>query len=290
MVFTWNYISVLVLFSLFSQIKSDCEPQNCIPGQWTPWTSCSVTCNKTPGTRHRERDIMKVESCGGTCDVDLSQTEPCTTDVCCPEDCQLSTWSGWRHCICTNTTSFCDLKGQEVWVCSRSRLLIQQEQCGGWCDHKYSETKCGNLCCRKNCILGTWTWWGPCIGQCEQEGVQFRNLRVEREEECGGDSCESMQRNETRSCMGGCCPVNCVLGEWSEWGECNATCGKGSNKRTRFVQKAECNGVECTESSDENQYKDCTKYINVDCVVRIYVYTLYDFHLYFILHNPDISN
>jgi hypothetical protein len=163
MVFTWNYFSVVVLFSFFSKIKSDCEPQNCIPGQWTPWTSCSVlaqhtvnwtttthtrpclvslhcltwvsttflfpfnaqipklnpflftlsytrtppcpgskntilsttqistfcfrvfcipgqwtpwtscsvTCNKTPGTRHRERDIMMVESCGGTCDVDL---------------------------------------------------------------------------------------------------------------------------------------------------------------------------------------------------------------------------
>lgn len=269
--FDFNYLLTLTFLSLYVGVHPQCVPTNCIPGEWTNWSPCSTSCNDTPGVRQRERRIIASESCGGTCNIKKIEEEPCNRDVCCPQDCEYTQWSKWRFCYCTNQTDICKLKGEERVVCSRMRNKIREASCGGYCDNHdksiQSDTKCFNLCCQKNCLIGSWSWWSPCKGQCEQRGTQYRYKYILQHPECGGTPCESLQKNETRSCDVGCCPVHCILGKWGEWSKCNATCGEGLQRRTRFVQKPECGGKECQESSDEFQYKDCTKYINVDCVV-----------------------
>lgn len=52
-------------------------------------------------------------------------------------------------------------------------------------------------------------------------------------------------------------PVDCV-GEWSEWGECDAECGGGTKTRTYSVTtSAIAGGTECDYSQNETQTDDC---------------------------------
>ena len=87
---------------------------------------------------------------------------------------------------------------------------------------------------------------------------------VSKEPKCGGTRCEYEQ--DQRDCTGACCPVDCVEGPWSAWSVCPATCGTSTVTRTRFVQRAECGGVEC-EDNTEQESKECEQYNNVDCKV-----------------------
>lgn len=50
--------------------------------------------------------------------------------------------------------------------------------------------------------------------------------------------------------------VNCKMGQWTGWGACDKSCGKGNQTRTRAVLKAEANGGICADSRSEVQ--ECT--------------------------------
>ena len=50
--------------------------------------------------------------------------------------------------------------------------------------------------------------------------------------------------------------VDCVWGEFGEWTECSATCGTGSQSRTRTIETpAQNGGVAC--SGAEMETRDC---------------------------------
>ena len=90
------------------------------------------------------------------------------------------------------------------------------------------------------------------------------SLPFRQEPECGGTRCD--YESDQRHCTGGCCPVDCAQGPWSAWSLCPATCGTGRVTRTRFVQRAECGGVQCLDNT-AMESKDCEQYNNVDCKV-----------------------
>ena len=59
--------------------------------------------------------------------------------------------------------------------------------------------------------------------------------------------------------------MDCLLGKWTEWGECDNLCGPGNQTRTRFVQLGACGGVECPEdgaTATENRQCKGTEVIN----------------------------
>lgn len=58
------------------------------------------------------------------------------------------------------------------------------------------------------------------------------------------------------------CP--CIMGEWEEWGDCSASCGGGTQNRTRPVKKKATNGTKCNNSQEEPcNHQSCPS----DCVV-----------------------
>jgi len=104
------------------------------------------------------------------------------------------------------------------------------------------------------CLLEDWTSWGDCHpategGQTCGPGVQERTRGV-TQQGTFSQVCTAPLK-EHQSCNQGCCPVNCLLSDWSAWGDCTEECGGGSQTRTRNVtQQPSCGGVECEATTD----------------------------------------
>uniref|UniRef100_A0A7M5XCK1 SUEL-type lectin domain-containing protein n=1 Tax=Clytia hemisphaerica TaxID=252671 RepID=A0A7M5XCK1_9CNID len=105
--------------------------------------------------------------------------------------------------------------------------------------------------------FGNWSEWTQCSASC---GDSFQ----ERERSCnnpvpknGGADCPEEELTETRKCDVPACPVDGKWTEYSEFGECSASCGGGSQKRTRScTNPAPAHGGKECEGSDEDE-REC---------------------------------
>lgn len=80
----------------------------------------------------------------------------------------------------------------------------------------------------------------------------------------GTSSCPAL--SETQSCNTAACPVNCAWTTWSAWGTCSASCGGGTQTRTRSQDPpASGGGADCVGASSESQACN-TDGCPVDCV------------------------
>lgn len=107
-----------------------------------------------------------------------------------------------------------------------------------------------------DCVFAEWSDWSAC--SCSCEGVQTAHRRIQKYGRGDGKWCKGALKL-VRACnnytdasipncqMEGANPTNCVLGAWSAWGACSATCGGGqqSQKRT-VVQEAKNGGTPCS--------------------------------------------
>lgn len=260
-------MSVTILFGVLFfgcgifkvQSQDDCKPVNCKKGHWGNWLECSTTCGDS-GVQTRKRPIFREATCGGKCD-GTTEDQACNRK-CCPQDCSYMEWSEWGKCYCAET---CEEGGNRN-ICHRSRVKNVTEACGGFCDDKTSEEKCMELCCSQDCVTGEWQEWGECNAQCEQEGAKNRTQSVEQEAKCGGKACEP--HYQYQSCDGDCCPVDCVLGDWSEWSRCAGECKKSHHFQHRHVSFSECGGVNCTVFNKYQKKKCDPSEYNVDCQVN----------------------
>ena len=114
---------------------------------------------------------------------------------------------------------------------------------------------------------GNWGEWSSCSAICDDPrrtrvsatGTQKRTYTVTS----GGT------KIETEATCTKLCPVNCA-GEYSTWGECNATCSnnqksvKGLRKRTFSVTRSNFNGGEACDGTQLAE--ECTKLCPVNCV------------------------
>ncbi|XP_060581417.1 spondin-1-like [Ruditapes philippinarum] len=258
-----KYVSVLCFINsiLFVTVQECGPPIDCVVSEWNHWIGCTHSCGEY-GSRTRTRVVFQKAECGGTCPFDIEENENCNRK-CCPVDCTYTKWSSWDSCSCTEDG--CDGEG-ERFKCTRKRRKLTDSACGGYCDEQTTNIQCGYLCCYRDCIPGWWTDWSECDAPCGQIGTKNRTRGVIQDAACGGKPCQNMK--ETVTCMGKCCPVHCVLGDWSEWSSCESTCGEALQVRTRHVQLPVCGGEPCTEEPVEQETRTCTNYFNVDCEAR----------------------
>lgn len=82
-------------------------PVDCVLGDWSSWTSCSVSCGS--GEQTRSRIVLTQPKWGGKiCDGDLKEIRGCNTQICMREDehktvkdCAWSSWDSWGACSVT---------------------------------------------------------------------------------------------------------------------------------------------------------------------------------------------
>eukprot|EP01128_Nolandella_sp_AFSM9_P000118 TRINITY_DN1019_c0_g2_i1.p1 TRINITY_DN1019_c0_g2~~TRINITY_DN1019_c0_g2_i1.p1 ORF type:complete len:835 (-),score=95.18 TRINITY_DN1019_c0_g2_i1:2-2281(-) len=175
-------------------------------------------------------------------------------------DCVLSEWSQWT--ICTE-----ECGGGER---SRTRTVLEEETGDGVCIDVLLQTdSCNPQVCDVDCVVTDWGQWGSCSASCD--GGNQTRTRTVTTPATGAGTCpslsESTQCNDT-PCTGET-DVDCIVGEWTEWGVSDAECLGGVSLRTRVVVTPRSgNGAECLDlqESDVCNTAPCPS----DCVLTLF--------------------
>ena len=170
MTFLLRYVLPLHFIDfIFIVASQECGPPiDCVVSEWNQWTECTQSCGED-GSRYRTRVVFQNAECGGTCPLDIKETENCNRK-CCPVDCTFTDWSSWTSCTCTEDG--CDGDG-ERYKCFRKRTMLSDAKCGGYCDNQTKNAQCGYPCCYRDCLPGWWTEWSECDGMFVLKHILF---------------------------------------------------------------------------------------------------------------------
>jgi len=219
--------------------KDSAGSVDCELSTWTTWTLCSKTCDA--GQTYRSRNLKAEAKNGRACTEPIMQTRACHDHPCNMKEgfnsegsCHLSGWSQWSGCS--------EKCGQGVE--KRTRKVLQEAMQGGLgCDGNLEEVRgCGSDtpdCANKDCTWMDWTEWSDCSATCGGGShKRFRNVKAPPLKD--GKLCSALpSTQEIRPCNNQTCPNECVdgvWGQWTEWGACSRTCGKGFEWRSRHEE------------------------------------------------------
>jgi hypothetical protein len=226
-------------------------PVNCQVSQWSDWAECDAVCGG--GKTHRDRFIVTAPRNGGTECPPLREESTCNTQAC-PIDCQMGEWSEWSAC-----NKSC---GGGVQMRNRP-VLVEPAQGGNSCPSTQEVKDCNTQTCPQDCVIGDWSGWSGCDKPCGG-GKQSRTRSVITSAHDGGRDCPELI--EYHDCNTQECPIDCAVGQWSEWSGCSKPCGGGIRTQSRPVtQEAKSGGIGCpaTSRSEECNTQPC----DVDCQV-----------------------
>jgi hypothetical protein len=97
-----------------------------------------------------------------------------------------------------------------------------------------------------NCVLSDWENDGGCS---TVTGKQLQKKRIITEGRNGGQICPGPDSSERKQEIN--CDVNCEVSGWGGWGACSATCGGGTQSRSRTVTvQPRNNGTVCPSLTD----------------------------------------
>ncbi|CDJ47042.1 thrombospondin type 1 domain-containing protein, putative [Eimeria brunetti] len=189
-----------------------------VSAEWTEWSACGASCGGGQQTRQRSVLSPPVED-GEPCP-ELLETRECNT-FSCDGGCHLGDWSEWTECS----------KPCEGGSKTRTRTVIAIEPDTD-CPPSTQTAPCNLHECAVDCVASEWSQWTPCDVPCGV-GTQRRMREVLEEPKGAGEPCPPL--DQLRPCDRGPCTVDCILSEWSPWGECSHPCGLGEQRRTRHV-------------------------------------------------------
>jgi hypothetical protein len=189
------------------------------------------------GTQGKKMEMAR--SMTGTCIPQYRYVDDCM--IPCPVDCATSDWTEWSAC-----SASCGTGTQ-----TRTRSVTVPPEHGGAACGSLEETQnCNTQACPVDCATSDWTEWSACSASCGT-GTQTRTRSVTVPPEHGGAACGSLE--ETQNCNTQACPVDCATSDWTEWSACSASCGTGTQTRTRSVTVPPEHGGAACGSLEETQ-------------------------------------
>jgi len=230
---------------------TECAAEECIDCVWAAWTEWGACiCD---GLMERGRTIAVLNNhCGNPCEGPKIVTDKCTPSCWAdPKDCEFGDWSEWGNCDAT-----CD-GGQQF---RRREIATQSDERGTPCDGLTKEVRpCSNTPCTvaQDCVVGDWSEWKQCSVTCNV-GQSERQRTIITPAANGGVPCD-LALQEFQGCENEPCDteVDCVWGEWEDFGACSRTCGGGNRSRTRLIKVAPRNGGKLCEPLDMTEVGTC---------------------------------
>ncbi|XP_066489112.1 spondin-1 isoform X1 [Tiliqua scincoides] len=233
---------------------SDEDGSTCMMSEWITWSPCSVSCGM--GMRSRERYVKQFPEDGSMCKVPTEETEKCiVNEECSPSSCLVTEWGEWDECSASCGTG----------MKKRHRMIKMTPADGSMCKAETTETeKCMMPECHTiPCMLSPWSEWSDCSVTCGK-GMRTRQRMLKSAAELG-DCNEELEQAE--KCMLPECPIDCELTEWSQWSECNKSCGKGHMIRTRMIKmEPQFGGAPCPETVQRKKcrIRKCLRNPNIE--------------------------
>jgi hypothetical protein len=219
--------------------ERDCNNYHCpINGGWSDWATTWSTCSKLCGTgtqyTTRTCDNPAPRYNGDYCQGSNRQSRTCNIFPCA----SWSNWTAWGTC-----SASCGGGSQaRTRVCNNENSVVGQT-----CSGNTSETQsCNTFPCPS---WSNWTAWGACSASCG-DGSQTRTRSCNNANPALGLNC-SGNGSQTQACNDRPCPS---WSGWTAWGACSASCGDGSQTRTRSCNNANpALGLNCSGNSSQTQ-------------------------------------
>lgn len=239
-----------------SNCKVDCQVSD-----FSDPSECNSSCkvSDVDPQQHRSRSIIQFPQNGGAPCPDLVVYNSCDT-LPCPISCQVSEFGEWSSCD----------KDCGGGIRTRSRTITQQPANGGQgCPPLTEQEQCNTQPCPSACVLSDWSDYSECTAPCKKTDSdpnpqQHRTRSVVQEPVGTGTPCGNLI--EYRDCNTNLCPINCEVGQFSDFTPCTKNCGTGTQTRTRSITVQPANGGEPCPNLTETQ--ECNSQpCAVDCVL-----------------------
>lgn len=233
-------------------------------GNWSSFTTCSVTCGVGVYSRIRECNNPPPLYGGDLCVGPALETAYCLTNVSCPINGGWTSWSSWTNCS-LNCSGGIQTRTRN---CSNPTPANNGAPCIG---SNYQYQTCNDdvpcvILITGNPVNGTWgnwTSWGPCSGTCGNGSqTRYRNCSGQYN---GGVPCIGASIEYQTCATGVTCPIDGGWSNYTSFGPCSATCGNGTHVRTRNCNNPypQYGGAQCV--GDSKQVATCVS--NVTCPI-----------------------